>query len=228
MAADLRAFPWAAGLDADQLAAFIEDLWGAASGDDDLTTLDAIENAVARHAPTPQSGRSKRHCPLTERELAVLTHIAGGATYLETAHALGITVNTVRHNCGRILPKIGARTMVQAAAAAAHFGWTPASCIPPDPTPVLNHSPTSWQSLVRRRVAEMRAQPGVPVDIGPYGSISGARGTAWRINKGLLASVRPTGAFKAQAVRGEQGLWVVRARYVGEPATAPIQEGTAS
>ena len=42
------ALPWAALMDADDLEGFLADLADAASGDDDLATLDEVESAIAR------------------------------------------------------------------------------------------------------------------------------------------------------------------------------------
>lgn len=49
-------FGWAARLDADQLAAFLDELSLAASGDDDLATLQTVEKVIAEWRPAPKDG----------------------------------------------------------------------------------------------------------------------------------------------------------------------------
>lgn len=208
------AFPWARTYDADQLAAFIEDVWGAAGGGDDLATLDAMEKAVAAHRPpTPPSP-----CPLSQRETEVLTLIANGETYESAGAQLGITGHTVRQYLGRVYGRLGARNAVHAAAIAARRGWLPGLTVPPSAPAVLRRSPRVWRDLYRASAAEMRARPGEPVVIGPYGSNSGARNAVRRIRLGLLEEFQPAGAFEATPARGERDRWLVRARYLGSPA----------
>lgn len=214
MTGDSLVFPWARSYDADQLAAFLDDLWGAAGNGDDLTTLDAIEEAIAAHRPEPPA------CPLTERQLDVLTQLANGGTHDSTARALSTTPHAVRNCCTEIYARLCVRNAVQAVAVAAHHGWLSSLHVPAllDGPPA--HGPAAWRVIYREAVARMRKQPGVPVDIGPYGSYSGARNAVWRIRNGLLAEVQPAGDFAAQAIPTGPGQFIVRARYIGAPNTA--------
>ncbi|MFD1656932.1 helix-turn-helix transcriptional regulator [Streptomyces caeni] len=218
MAGDLT-FPWARRYDADQLAAFIEDLWGAASGDNDLATLDAIEQAIAEHRPCGSDSTLK--CPLTEREVQVLTLLVNGGTYESTATRLGIAPHTVRSHCHKIIDRLGARDRTHAAAIAAHFGWLPGLDIAQVRERVHRKSPQQWQEIHRERAAAMRAQPGTSVDIGPYTSNSGAANVARGIQDGRLDAYQPVGAFTAQATHTGPGRWVVRAHYIGTPTSDP-------
>lgn len=216
--ADDRAFPWAATLDADQLSAFIDDLWGAASGDDDLATLDAIEKAIAAHRPDPVPDLL---CPITGREAEILSELANGLTYDRAAYAVGISRHTVRRVASTIFSKLGALNGTQAAAIAAHHGWLPGLRLPDSPAPVAARGAHTWRALYRESAARMREQPGTTVDIGPYTTLTSARVAARRINKGLLPQFSPAGSFKARHTRASDRdrRWIVAARYVGEPTS---------
>ncbi|MGP4085430.1 response regulator transcription factor [Streptomyces sp. KR55] len=217
MASDL-AFPWAREYDADQLAAFIEDLWGAASGDNDLDTLDAIEKVIAEHRPDPVP------CPLTARQIEVLTQLATGETYESAARNLGVSVSSFKRHCEAIYTRLGVRNMTQATVIAADLRWLPGIPVPVPPPRARKLGPHRWRAIYRKHVAQMRKRPRHPVEIGPYSSCSGARNAAWRMNKGLLSQFQPTGAFNAQAVRSDSGHWVVLARYLGTTDTAEREE----
>ncbi len=207
------AFPWARTYDADQLAAFIEDLWGAASGDNDLATLDAIEKVIAEHRPDLVP------CPLTAREIEILTEVANGETYASAARNLGLVTETVRSRCAIIYGRLGARCAAQAAAIAAHHGWLSGLHAPEPAGRVPQLGPHAWKTTYRERAAEMRERPGEVVEIGPYGSRPGARRGALRIRKGLIDVFRPAASFEAEAVPAGHGRWIVRARYIGTPAS---------
>lgn len=213
--ADSRAFPWAARFDADQLAAFLEDLWGAAAGDDGRATLLAVEKVIADHCP---GGDNVPQCPLTDREIEVLTLMANGATYDSAARQLGVARDSVRSHCSRIYDRLGAANAAQATAIATRQGWLPGLQVPEPVAPLRRLSPQEWNRVLQQRADEMRAQPGTPVQIGPYVSPTGASGTAWRIGKGLSAPFRPAGAFTAKAVRLARSRWAVEARYIGDHA----------
>ncbi|SMF86021.1 response regulator transcription factor [Streptomyces sp. Amel2xC10] len=219
MADDFLVFPWARAFDDDQLAAFLEDLWAAASGESDLTTLDAVEKVIASHRPD----RVTPLCTLTPRERELLTQFATGATHDTAAANLGVTPLGVKSIVPVIKNKLRARTMAQATAAAIHHGWLPGVDFPDPPQPLTQHGPIAWRARYATVLAELRAAPGTTGDVGPYSSLSGARNGAWRVNKGLLAEAQPAGAFEAQDVRVSSGRWVVRIRYGGEsdPTEAP-------
>ena len=211
MAADNLAFPWARTYDADQVSAFIDDLWGAASGDNDLATLDAIEKVIAEHRPDPVP------CPLSVREIEILTEIASGETCESAAGNLGLTVDSVRSRCSDIYTRLGARCAAQATAIAAHHGWLPDLRTPAPVARVPKLPPHTWKTIYRERAAEMRKKPGEVVEIGPYGSRDGARRGALRISQGLLDVFRPAGFFEAEAIPTDHARWIVRARYIGAP-----------
>ncbi|MFF3847981.1 LuxR C-terminal-related transcriptional regulator [Streptomyces sp. NPDC002328] len=219
--ADDRTFPWAAALDADQLSAFIDDLWGAASGDDDLVTLDAIEKTIAAHRPDPV------HCPLTKRERAVLTELASGETHRTAARNLDLSPSVVHNITAELFTKLGVHNIAHAAAVAVHHGWLPELRVPEQVPPPPAFSTSGWIRVYREAADELRAAPGDTQDIGPYTSYSGASNAVWRIRKGLLKPFQPAGAFEALAARQERGHWFVTARYVGEP-TPTTEAGTPS
>ncbi|HEY6116297.1 MAG TPA: LuxR C-terminal-related transcriptional regulator [Candidatus Dormibacteraeota bacterium] len=225
MAVDARVFPWAAGLDADQLSRFVEDLWGAASGDDDLKTLDAIEKVIAAHRPQGPSFR----CPLSKRQIGLLTQLANGATRESAARKLGLPAETVRSRCAAVYDRMGVQNATQAVAVAVSQGWLPDVQIPERVRVVRLRTVDKWRREHQKASAAMRAKPGTPVEIGPYTTRQGAHGAVWRIREGLIGEYRPAGAFDAEALRNEIGAWVVRAVFLGEPATtAPLLERTAS
>lgn len=60
---------------------------------------------------------------LTGREHEVLRHIARGYTYEETAAALGMSVNTVRHHVKQIYGKLAVRSRGAAVYVAQQRGW---------------------------------------------------------------------------------------------------------
>ncbi|WP_416976645.1 response regulator transcription factor [Streptomyces sp. T028] len=218
MARDTFAFPWARSYDADQLSAFIEDLWGAASGDDDLVTLDAIEEAIARHQPTPDR-------PITEREAEFLAYLADGLTYGQIACAVGRSPSCVTTTCSNAFSKLGARNATQAVAVAVHHGWLPPLRLPDPPKSLAIHGPRNWRKLHAQAAAQMRERPLSFVDVGPYASRNSAHRAAQRVNAGLLPEFKPAGAFEAHPRRTDGTRWGLRMRYLGEPAN-PTTGGT--
>ncbi|WP_406168987.1 helix-turn-helix transcriptional regulator [Streptomyces sp. NBC_00996] len=214
MTVDDRVFPWAAEYDADQLAAFIEDLWGAASGDNDLATLQAVEDAIAAHRPAADLPAP---CPLTEREVEILTLLASGATYASAGQKLNVTDHSVRRHAERIYDRLGVRNAAHAVSVAAHHRWLPDLPIPEPVARMPRAGPHTRLAMYQERAAEMRGRPGEPAEIGPYGSIAAVKNAAYRINRGLVNAFKPAGSFRAQAVRSDSGQWFVRARYLGTP-----------
>lgn len=213
MAGDL-VFPWAREYDADQLAAFLDDLWGAAGSGDDLTTLDAIEAVIAEHGPRTV------HCPLTERELNILTELASGETKVSAGRNLGLSTETVRARCQQIYARLGAKNIAHATAIAARHGWLRDRRVS---APLVEpHAPLGWSWIRKHKqyAAALRQRPGCQLPIGPYTSLSGARDAARNIRRGEYDPYRPAGAFAAQAARADQGHFIVRARYIGTPDIA--------
>ncbi|MEU7403856.1 helix-turn-helix transcriptional regulator [Streptomyces sp. NPDC044948] len=207
------AFPWARAYDADQLAAFIEDLWGAASGDNDLTTLDAIEKVVANHAPTPPK------CPLTDRQMDVLIEAASGESCASAAANLGVSLETVKTIRADVCVRLNARNMTHASTIALHYGWLTGHRVPLPKPPPRGRGPIAGSNRHAERAAQLRQRPGVEAIVGDYGS----RGTAYRaarlIPRGAFGVYEPAGAFRARAFLSPEQRWMVAATYVGTPTT---------
>lgn len=212
---DGTTFPWARDYDPAQLGAFIEDLWGAASGDTSLATLDAIEAVIARHRPAP----TPRPCPLSKRELEILGLFAVGENATSAGQTLGLN-GSVRGRCPQIYARLGARTAAQAVTIALHEGWLTDVPIP-DPVEIPPHrqpGPRGWNLMYQATVEQLRARPGTVLPIGPYWARKGARGAAASIRAGRYVPFRPAGHFDAKAELTD-GKWFVLARYIGdEPA----------
>jgi putative nucleotidyltransferase with HDIG domain len=73
--------------------------------------------------PLDAGRRSMGDCPLTERELEVLRHLAGGELYKQIAQSLGLSTNTVRAHLHRIYHRLGAADRAQAVLIAVQLGW---------------------------------------------------------------------------------------------------------
>ncbi|WP_435251656.1 LuxR C-terminal-related transcriptional regulator [Streptomyces tendae] len=212
-------FPWAREYDADQLAAFTEDLSSAASGDNDLATLDAIEQAIARHAPTPPP------CPLTTRQIDILTDAASGETSESTARTLGISVHTVKAIKVDLCAQLQAHNITHACTIAMHYGWLTDYRVPPPKPTSRRRGPVANRSSHAARASRLRRKPGVEAVIGDYSSRNTAYGTARSITAGELSAYAPAGDFQARAYLSASRRWAVAARYIGTPTT---QEGPAS
>ncbi|GHA00952.1 response regulator transcription factor [Streptomyces echinoruber] len=220
------AFPWARHLSADQLAAFLEELWGAAGGDNTLATLDAVESVIHTWRQTTGATHDDPSpCPLTERELDILTQIANGATYQIVAHSLGISTVTVRTHVSKIIDRLEVQNATQAVAVATRAGWLTGLRIPQPSTKPPSGGAISGLARHRTRAAELRAAPGSEAVVGTYGTRHTARSTASGIRRGQLSPYQPAGAYTAWYSRKAAGMWVVHARYLGEPTTT---EGTPS
>ncbi|MGW0993471.1 response regulator transcription factor [Streptomyces sp. NPDC002523] len=218
MSADLT-FPWAREYDADQLAAFIEDLWGAASGDNDLATLDAIEKVIAEHAPDPVQ------CPLTERELDILTELASGETKESAGRKLGLSTETVRARCQQIYARLDAKNIAHAAAIAERHGWLAGLRMPvPVEEPPVRLG-RAWARRHQQHAADLRRLPGSQLPIGPYTSYNGARNAARCIRRGVYQPFEPAGSFDAEPVRANGG-WIVLARFIGTPTTTTERQAS--
>lgn len=104
-------------LDADEL---FELLSGVAQGEAALTRPMAARllKSVAQRAAHPETGVEA----LTEREVAVLRLVAGGASNPQIAETLHITVNTVKVHLRNILDKLRLENRTQAATYAVRSG----------------------------------------------------------------------------------------------------------
>ncbi|MET9158233.1 LuxR C-terminal-related transcriptional regulator [Streptomyces parvulus] len=215
MAADSLAFPWARNLDADQLAAFIEDLWGAASGDNDLATLGAIERVIRKHTP---SENKRPPCPLTPRQVSVLTELASGETQPSTAARLGLSHHTVKTITVDLCARLLAGNIAHACVIAADYGWITEQRIPRPPRTRKRRALANFTRHVERAAA-LRAKPGVERIVGDYGSRNTAYRAARQISQGELKTYQP-GTFQARAYLTRGKRWVVAARYIDTPNTA--------
>ncbi|WAZ20243.1 LuxR C-terminal-related transcriptional regulator [Streptomyces cinnabarinus] len=205
------AFAWARAYGADQLSAFIEDLWGAASGDNDLQTLDAIERVIADHRPDNDAVP----CPLTARQIAVLTELACGETYESAGRKLEISGSTVHTMCRQICDLLRANNTMHAVTIATGYGWLTALSLPqPHPKP-KRRNPIEGAARHRAHAAELREQPGVELCVGDYADRHTARTTARRIRKGGFSAYAPADSFEARPVQTDNGRWTIRAQYVG-------------
>jgi putative nucleotidyltransferase with HDIG domain len=75
--------------------------------------------------PGPHSRRKRAAdpCPLTSRELILLTRLAEGKVYKQIAHALGLSVSTVRTHLHNVYCKLGVGNRAQAVLIATQHGW---------------------------------------------------------------------------------------------------------
>jgi DNA-binding NarL/FixJ family response regulator len=72
--------------------------------------------------PGPAPRRQPLVDPLTDRELEILRHLAGGESNREIARALFLSEGTVKNHVTNILAKLGARDRTQAALRASALG----------------------------------------------------------------------------------------------------------
>lgn len=231
MAGENLVFPWARLFNAAQLAEFVEDLWGAASGDNDFVTLDAIEQAIAKHRPQSPCESVSRPCPLSPRHLRVLARIANGDTHDIAARRLSLRRSTIRALLAEIFQETGAQNAAHAAVIAVHYGWLPAHELelPPRrkrPWRWERKTPQAWKALYHEHALAAHAQPGEWLSIdSPYKTFVNAERAAGRIRKAHIDDFRPAGSFAAEAFL-DDGEWLVRIRYVG--TTPTISPGSTS
>jgi len=99
--ADMLASARAAGLDDNDLRVLLQDLHGSP---------DRRQEAI-------------HDCPLTERELSLLTRLGEGDVYKQIAHELTLSVSTVRTHLHNIYCKLGVVNRAQAVLLANENGW---------------------------------------------------------------------------------------------------------
>lgn len=87
--------------------------------------LDAFAHPAAQSqtagAKAEESDKSKA-AELTERQMQILTLVAQGHTYAETADALGLTERTIKYHMGEILARLHLQNRAQVIAFAARNG----------------------------------------------------------------------------------------------------------
>lgn len=218
--ADL-AFPWIRRAGAQRLAAFIDDLWGAAGSGDGIEALDAIEKVVAEYRPASARHsyeRTPAGCPFTETELEFIALLAQGETQAGVARALSVSMSTVQARLKNLYDTYGFRNVTHAVTVCAHFGWLPADTFPM-PKPYTERTPQQWRRVYRQSAAELRACRHTWLSIGPYRGPAGSHRSAERIRKGFIADFRPAGSFEADPAF-EDGNHIVRVRYIGEPTSS--------
>ncbi|VDG76107.1 two-component response regulator [Actinobaculum suis] len=81
----------------------------------------AVPNSPV-NAFVPPEPEPRPPVPLSDRELAVLKHIAGGATNAEIATELFISVNTVRSHRRNLMRKLDSHNAVELLTAARYYG----------------------------------------------------------------------------------------------------------
>ena len=82
------------------------------------TLINAIEEALARHARTDQRRRdnaeyARRHASLTPREREVMDLVVAGRHNREIAEALGISARTVEVHKARVMDKLDAASVAE-------------------------------------------------------------------------------------------------------------------
>lgn len=124
--------------DARILAAFRAGARGYIFKDDVALRLrTAVEDALAGGAPMsaavarrvlglvaslPNAPKEAQYEPLTTQELRVLDELATGATYEQSAHALGVSINTMRSHVRNIYRKLSVGTRTEAVMSALRLG----------------------------------------------------------------------------------------------------------
>jgi DNA-binding NarL/FixJ family response regulator len=84
--------------------------------------LDAMADRLPDPGGRAEPGPDTRLARLTEREVDVLTELAGGLSNAEIAEALGVSEATVKTHIGRLLNKLSLRDRVQAVVFAYEIG----------------------------------------------------------------------------------------------------------
>jgi DNA-binding NarL/FixJ family response regulator len=92
---------------------------------EDAVTRKMVSRIVDEFARTPESSSpdKKLLVNLSPRELDVLSEIESGATNLEIAQRLFLSVNTVKHHIRNIFSKLGLKNRRQVASFARKNGW---------------------------------------------------------------------------------------------------------
>jgi DNA-binding CsgD family transcriptional regulator len=93
--------------------------------------------------------RARDGDPLTEREIQILSLVAGGETTATIARRLGISENTIKGHLTHVYKKTGSRNRVQATRYYLHRYTT---------TPGSEPRPAAHKSLLRQQLREIQAR----------------------------------------------------------------------
>ncbi|MFK0172673.1 response regulator transcription factor [Streptomyces sp. NPDC090306] len=154
-------------------------------------------------------------CPLTPRQLAVLTGAANGESRIETARRLAVAEQTVASFRKIIVARVGARNLTQAVAFALTREWIPAAAIVVEGfSPVAlggDRPPRSGWAGVAQRV---RGAWGgwVVLERKPINHRRVLTNTAYRIRKARISHFGPAGSFDTR-VDNDGPNAVLLARY---------------
>src|SRR5262249_27869188 len=93
--------------------------------------LDAIARATKRDAEARASGLelksiNEKLARLTPREHEVLTHVIAGKLNKQIAHDLGTVLNTIKIHRGRVMEKLGVKSVAELTRIAQRAGISPA------------------------------------------------------------------------------------------------------
>jgi FixJ family two-component response regulator len=97
---------------------------------DKAALLRAVELAVTRDQATRAARRTRdatiaRFCLLTPREFEVLTHVIAGRLNKQIAADLGTVEKTIKVHRGRVMEKVGVRTVAELVRLTESIGITP-------------------------------------------------------------------------------------------------------
>jgi FixJ family two-component response regulator len=95
-----------------------EDLLGAIA-------LAAKKDAESRKRHTELESINERFARLTPREREVLAHVIAGQLNKQIAHDLGLVLNTVKVHRGRVMEKMGVRSVAELVHLAERAGVRP-------------------------------------------------------------------------------------------------------
>jgi DNA-binding NarL/FixJ family response regulator len=82
----------------------------------------AVARRVLRLVAALPEGPRLEHEPLTAQELTIVRELASGATYEQSAHAVGISVNTLRTHVRNIYRKLSVGSRTEAVMSALRLG----------------------------------------------------------------------------------------------------------
>ncbi|MEI5520740.1 LuxR C-terminal-related transcriptional regulator [Streptomyces brasiliscabiei] len=174
-----------------------------------------IDRLKAPRRPAPPEG-----CPLTERQLSVLTTVAAGASRAEVGRWLDITENSVKSHLKMVYKVLRVSSTAQAVAMAVRYGWIPDEDLNlPDPAGLEPARLIKERQEYYDRAAALRAHPREWKVVADYTTSGSAKQSAYRLRVGKFKAFRPVGWYEAKAFT-ENGKHFVRARYLGDPSSS--------